>query len=53
MEKEDYKLKLAVVSGAYHALKFRDKNPNATHEKVIQYITDEAETIIDKIDEEF
>ena len=52
MEGEKYKLKMAVISGASHALKFKDENPKATTQKIMQDVTDNAEEIIKKIDED-
>ncbi len=52
MDEEDKKLKMAVISGAAHAINFKEKNPNATEQEIIQYITKETEKILEKIDEE-
>jgi len=49
---EQYKLKMAVISGASKALDYKLKNPKATEDEIIQYITDNAEKIISEIDEE-
>jgi hypothetical protein len=52
METADKKFKMAVISGASHALAFKQKNKRATEEEVIQHVTKEAENILKKIDEE-
>ena len=49
---EEKRLKMAVISGASHAIRYREENPRATEQEVIQHITKEAQNIIDKIDEE-
>lgn len=52
MEEENKKLKIAAISGAAHALKYKEKNPRATEQEIMQHITDNAEEILEKIDEE-
>ena len=52
MEEENQRLKIAAISGAAHALRFKEKNPNATEQEVIQYVTDLSEEILKNIDEE-
>jgi len=44
------KIKMAVISGASEAIKFKDKNPDATNEEVMQHITDNSEKIAGNID---
>lgn len=46
------KLKMAIISGASHALKFKQKNPNANDEEIIQKVSRESNDILDKIDAE-
>jgi len=50
--KSKYKLKVAVISGASHALEFKLKYPRATDAQVVQHITETADEILGKIDEE-
>jgi hypothetical protein len=52
MEEDINKFKMAVISGAAHALRYKDKNPKATEDKIMQHVTDEAEKILKKIDKE-
>lgn len=52
METADKKFKMAVISGASHAIRFKEKNRHASEEEVIQHVTKEAENILTKIDEE-
>ena len=49
MDKENKKLKLAIISGAAHAINFKEENPRATEQEIIQYITKESENILQKI----
>lgn len=49
---EKNKLKMILISGAAHALKYMKENPKSTEQEVIRYITKEAENILKKIDEE-
>lgn len=44
------KLKMAIISGASHALKYKKQNQNATDEEVLQLVNRESEKILDKID---
>lgn len=46
------RMKMAIIAGASHAVRFKEKNPGASEEQVIQHITKEAENILSKIDEE-
>lgn len=52
MEK-DSKLKMALISGASHAIKFKELNPEASEQEVLKHITREADDILEKIDNEF
>ncbi len=52
MEHSDNNLKLAVISGASHALRFKEKNPRATDEEAIKHVADNVENILRKIEEE-
>jgi len=44
------KLKMAVISGASEALRFKKLNPEAIDEEIMQYVTDNSEKIAEKID---
>lgn len=50
MKEGKYDLKMAVISGASHALKFKDKNPRASNHEIIQHITESLSDIIRKIE---
>ncbi len=49
--KETNKLKIAVISGVAHAMKYKEMNKNATSEEVIRYISSQADKIVSKIEE--
>jgi hypothetical protein len=49
---EDYKLKMAVIAGASHALKFKEENPHSTEQDVLKHITSKAEFIIRNMEDE-
>ena len=52
MIKERENIKMAVISGASHALKFRDRHPRATNEETIRHVTEKMDEILEKIEEE-
>lgn len=45
-------LKMALISGAAHALEFKRKNPNASDEEAIQHINRESNAILANINSE-
>lgn len=47
-----YSLKMAVIAGASHALKFKGKNIRATDQEILKHVTESAEDIVRKIEEE-
>lgn len=49
---EEKRLKMAIISGAAHALKFKQENPKANEQDIIKQVANEVKTILDKIDEE-
>ena len=42
--------RMAVIAGAASALRFKEKNPRATEQEIIQHVTNNAEDIINRID---
>ena len=44
-------IKKAVISGASHALKFKDRNPRATEQETLQHVMDNLDEILGKIEE--
>ncbi len=51
-DEESKKLKMAIISGASHALKYKQENWKATDEEIIRKISKEIKEILDKIDQE-
>lgn len=49
MDDQKKKLKIALVSGASHALKYKEKHPSASEAEIIQYVTRESEDILRKV----
>ena len=49
---EKKRMKMAIIAGASHAIKFKEKNPEANEETILQHITKEAGKILSNIDEE-
>jgi hypothetical protein len=50
MSKERSKLKMAIIAGASHAMKYKEKNPHASESEVINYVTGNVREILDNID---
>ena len=45
-------LKVAVIAGASEALKYKDKNPRASDQEIIQHVADKTNEIINNIEED-
>ena len=45
-------LKMALISGAAHALEYKRQNPRASDEEAIQHVSRESDRIIKKINSE-
>lgn len=45
-------IKRAVISGAAHALKYKNRNPNKSEQEILQEIVRELGNIIKEIDRE-
>ena len=43
-------LKMALIAGASHAIKFKEKNGRASEEDVIKHVSDNSDNIINKMD---
>ena len=50
MEDEEKRLQMAVIAGAAHAARFKEKNWKASEQEVIQHVTDNVKEILEKID---
>lgn len=52
MEEEETRLrKMIAISAAAKAIRYKEKNPHASEQEVVQHITDNVEEIIEKIDD--
>ena len=50
-EEEQSRLKMAIIAGAAEAAKFKEENPNALEDQVINYVTGKTDEILSKIDD--
>jgi hypothetical protein len=50
MTDQKKKMKMAIISGASHALNFKKKEANLTDEEVLQKVNKESDAILEKID---
>ena len=51
MEDEEKRLRMAIIAGASHAVRFKEKNWRASEQEVIQHVTDNVKEILEKIDD--
>jgi len=51
MDEERNTLKLIAISGAAHAIRYKEENPRAHESEVIQHVTDKVDDILAKIKE--
>jgi len=49
---EEKRLKMAIIAGASKAIRYKEENPRANEQDVIQFVTAEVRDILEKIDEE-
>lgn len=49
---ESNQLKIAVISGASHALQYKKNNPRASDEEILRQVTREVREIIEKINQD-
>ena len=52
-QKKDYKVKIAILAGASHALSYKAKNEKATDQEILKYITEKSNEIVDSISADF
>ncbi len=50
-EKESI-LKMAIIAGAAHAMKYKTQNPNANESEVLRHVNSEIRSILRNIDTE-
>jgi hypothetical protein len=48
---ETKRLKMAIISGASHALKYKAQNPYSSDDDIIRQINKEIHSIVEKIDQ--
>jgi hypothetical protein len=48
--KEDNKIKMAVIAGASHALRYLQKNPRAQEHEILQHISANVDDIVQHVD---
>ena len=54
MENEEERVKkMIAISAAAKAIRYKEKNPKASEEEVIQHITNNVDEILENIDEPF
>jgi len=49
-EKESSVLKMAIIAGAAHAMKYKTQNPNASESEVLKHVNSEIREILRNID---
>jgi hypothetical protein len=49
---DNKRVKMGIIAGASHALKFLKENKRATHEDAIEHVSDISDEIVEKIDRE-
>ena len=52
-QKKDYKVKIAILAGASHALSYKAKNEKATDQEILKYITKKSNDIVSSISADF
>lgn len=50
--KQEKRFKMAVISGAAHALKYKQEHPRSSDEEAIRHVSREMESILQKIEQE-
>lgn len=44
------KIKMAIIAGASYALKFQERNPNASESKIMNHVSENMERIVNDIE---
>ena len=52
MAEKESGLKMAIIAGAAHAMKYKTQNPNASESEVLKHVNSEIREILRKIDTE-
>jgi hypothetical protein len=51
MEEEERRFQMAIIAGAAKAVDFKEQNPKALREEIMQHVTENAKEILEKIDD--
>jgi len=51
MVDKNQKIKMGIISGASHAIRYKEANPRATEDDVVRYIYSNINQILSKIDQ--
>ncbi len=51
MTKEDQKIRVAIIAGASHAIKYLQQNKGATHEEALRHIVNNTKEILSEVDD--
>ncbi len=51
MEGEEKRLKMAIIAGAAHAVRYMGRHPRAEEQEVIRHIAENVQDILQKIDD--
>jgi len=49
---EDQTLRLAIIAGASHALKFKEEHPHATDKEALKHVAERTDIILGEIEED-
>ena len=47
---EEYKIKMAMIAGATQAIKFKNRNPRASDQEIIQHVSEKSDEILNNIE---
>ncbi|MEK6825133.1 MAG: hypothetical protein AABX12_01130 [Nanoarchaeota archaeon] len=50
MVKEDKQVRMAIIAGASHALKYKSKNFRATDDEILRHISENVDNILGNMD---
>ncbi len=51
MAKEDQKIRVAIIAGANHAIKYLQQNRHSTHDEALRHVINNAKEILSEIDD--
>ncbi len=53
MEEEEKRLHMAIIAGAAKAIRYKEENPRASEQEIVQHVADNSKEILEKIDNPF